>query len=67
MYFRLFCVCVLGFADIALIKNQYPNNNKMNWKDLALIFLVVVAASVAYDKGIKALLEPKAKASEATT
>jgi hypothetical protein len=31
----------------------------MNWKDLSLIFLVVVVAVLAYDKGIKPMLEPK--------
>lgn len=31
----------------------------MNWKDLLLLFLVVLAALVAHEKGIKPILEPK--------
>jgi hypothetical protein len=31
----------------------------MNWKDLLLVFLVVLAAIIAHDKAIKPLLEPK--------
>jgi hypothetical protein len=31
----------------------------MNWKDLLLVFLVVLAAVIAHDKAIKPILEPK--------
>jgi hypothetical protein len=31
----------------------------MNWKDLLLVFLVVLAAIIAHDKAIKPILEPK--------
>ncbi|MFN3316026.1 MAG: hypothetical protein ACK40K_04380 [Raineya sp.] len=39
----------------------------MNWKDLLLNFLVVLVAILAYEKGIKPLLEPqKTKEAEKT-
>jgi hypothetical protein len=58
----LFCVSILIFTHLAT-SNKFIA--AMNWKDLLLVFLVVVAASLAYDKGVKPLLEPKKPANKA--
>lgn len=37
----------------------------MNWKDLLLIFLVVLAAIVTHEQGIKPLLSKKSESEKA--